>query len=135
MTSSEDKFIKKTMNIYEYQREYYTKNIEKLRESARERSKKMYEDEEYRAQKLIKMRERAKIRLQDPEYKAKLLQKRRDLYINNIEYRNKIKERSLNRVRDNPEIKDKINHQRRSEYAFGKENANNIKSQIIDENI
>ena len=29
MTSSEDKFIKKTMNIYEYQREYYTKNIEK----------------------------------------------------------------------------------------------------------
>lgn len=134
MTLTEDKTIgdapiKKTANIYEYQRKYYAENAEKLRETARERSKNKYEDEEYRQQKIVKMRERARVRLQDPEYKAKLSQKRRDMYYNNEEYRKKTRENALNRLKNiDPEIKNKIKQEKRNQYALGKAKYNSIKN-------
>ena len=124
MTLTEDRPIKKTANIYEYHRNYYTENLDKLRETARERSRKKYEDEDFRQQKIIKMRERARIRLQDPEYRAKISYKRRMMYKNDVEYRNKTKENALSRLNNNPEIKDKINQEKRIKYAIGKAKAN-----------
>ena len=135
MTLTEDKPVKKTANIYEYQRNYYVENSDKLRETARERSRKKYEDEDFRQQKIIKMRERARIRLQDPEYRAKISYNRRIMYKNDVEYRNKAKENALSRLNNNPEIKDKINQEKRNQYAIGKAktNAETIKSTVYSD--
>lgn len=117
-----NKTIKKTENIYLYHQNYYKENAEILRQKAKERSKRRYDnDEEYKQQKIIQMRERARIKSLDPEYRAKLSQKKRELYNKDAEYRNKIKQLTLDRLQKNPELKEKINQKKRLEYALDKE--------------
>jgi hypothetical protein len=96
---------KKTADIYTYHSNYHQENKEKIKQQARERSKKAYDDEAYREQKKKKMRERAKIRLLNTEYLEKNKLKSRVRYNTDEIYLKKIRDKASQRLKNNPDIK------------------------------
>lgn len=111
---------------YDYQKQYYLDNKERLCATARERSKIRYDtDEAYRLQKIEKANELKKIsqkptKVFSPEQREKRAEAKRNRYHNDEEYREKQKEYVKNWQKNNVELRRKSNVQRKEAYAIGK---------------
>lgn len=111
---------------YNYQKQYYLDNKERLCATARERNKIRYDtDDIYRLQKIEKANERNRLsqkptKVFTPEQREKRAEAKRNRYHNDEEYREKQKEYVKNWQKNNVELRRKNNEQKKEAYAFGK---------------
>lgn len=100
----------KPINKAEYRKMYYEANKERLKQLQRERYEK---DEQYKEHKKELMRNNIKVKYADPVLKVQLCEKVKDVYKNNEEYRNKVREQSKNKYHNDDEYREKYLQQRR----------------------
>jgi hypothetical protein len=100
----------KPINKAEYRKMYYEANKERLKQLQRERYEK---DEEYKEHKKELMRNNRKCKYADPVLKIQLCEKVKDVYKNNEDYRNKVREQSKNKYHNDDEYREKYLQQRR----------------------
>ncbi len=100
----------KPLDKAEYRKMYYQANKERLKQLQRERYEK---DEQYKEHKKELMRKNIKIKYADPILKIQLCERVKDVYKNNEDYRNKLKEQSKNKYHNDEEYREKYLQQKR----------------------
>lgn len=100
----------KPVNKGDYSKKYYETNKERLKQLQRERYEK---DERYKEHKKELMRTNIKVKYADPILKIQLCEKVKEVYKNNEDYRNKVREQSKNKYHNDNEYREKYLQQKR----------------------